>query len=253
MDNTKRIFLWSGPRNISTTLMYSFAQRADTEVFDEPLYGAYLKDTSAQSYHPDAQMIMDDMECNKEKVVEMMLGPHGKKVVFFKNMTHHLMGLDKSFLRKGFNILLTRDPKEMLPSFDKVIPNPALKDVGYQEHAALLSYLKEEGIPYAVLDAKQTLLNPENVLSQLCEKAAIAFDKSMLRWPAGPRVQDGIWAQHWYDSVHSSTGFKPYQPKEKEFPQYLEDLLKESQPYYEALAKEALITSTVVSTNSRIV
>ena len=38
-----RICLWSGPRNVSTALMYSFAQRPDTRVVDEPLYGHYLR------------------------------------------------------------------------------------------------------------------------------------------------------------------------------------------------------------------
>lgn len=33
---------WSGPRCVSTSLMYSFAQRADAEVLDEPLYASYL-------------------------------------------------------------------------------------------------------------------------------------------------------------------------------------------------------------------
>ena len=39
----KIICLWSCPRNISTALMYSFAQREDVQVFDEPLYAHYLK------------------------------------------------------------------------------------------------------------------------------------------------------------------------------------------------------------------
>ena len=33
-DDAVRICLWSGPRNISTALMYAFAQRADTTVVD---------------------------------------------------------------------------------------------------------------------------------------------------------------------------------------------------------------------------
>ena len=33
-----RLNVWSGPRNVSTALMYSFAQRSDTRVVDEPLY-----------------------------------------------------------------------------------------------------------------------------------------------------------------------------------------------------------------------
>lgn len=44
MSNIKRICLWSGPRNVSTALMY-LAQRADTVVYDEPLYAHYLSKT----------------------------------------------------------------------------------------------------------------------------------------------------------------------------------------------------------------
>ncbi|MGI8649730.1 MAG: sulfotransferase family protein, partial [Rubrobacter sp.] len=33
--------MWSGPRNVSTALMYSFRQRPDTSVVDEPFYGHY--------------------------------------------------------------------------------------------------------------------------------------------------------------------------------------------------------------------
>ena len=39
-----RIAMWSGPRNISTALMRSWGNRADTVVVDEPLYAHYLRD-----------------------------------------------------------------------------------------------------------------------------------------------------------------------------------------------------------------
>ena len=48
--NPKRICLWSGPRNVSTALMYAFAQRPDTAVVDEPLYAHYLRVSGAD--HP---------------------------------------------------------------------------------------------------------------------------------------------------------------------------------------------------------
>ena len=35
--------MWSGPRNLSTAMMRSFGNRADTAVSDEPFYGAFLK------------------------------------------------------------------------------------------------------------------------------------------------------------------------------------------------------------------
>ncbi|NCM98147.1 MAG: HAD family hydrolase, partial [Rhodobacterales bacterium] len=47
-----RIAMWSGPRNLSTALMYAFAARGDCAVWDEPFYAAYLKATGIA--HPMA-------------------------------------------------------------------------------------------------------------------------------------------------------------------------------------------------------
>ena len=109
-NSIKRISLWSGPRNISTALMYSFAQRKDTRVFDEPLYAYYLKNSDAKSYHPGADTILNTMENDGKKVVDMMLNYSEKPVLFFKNMTHHLLDLDRSFMDQLFNVILSRDP-----------------------------------------------------------------------------------------------------------------------------------------------
>ena len=109
-NNITRICLWSGPRNISTALMYSFAQRKDTLVFDEPLYAHYLNNTNANEYHPGAEDILSSMENDGEKVVEMMMGNYTKPVVFFKNMTHHLLNLDRTFMKNVVNVILTRNP-----------------------------------------------------------------------------------------------------------------------------------------------
>ena len=104
-----RICLWSGPRNISTALMYSFAQRDDTVVYDEPLYAHYLSKTPAREYHPGAEEVIATMENDGEKVVhELILGDQPKPVAFFKHMTHHLINLDLAFLSETVNVLLTR-------------------------------------------------------------------------------------------------------------------------------------------------
>ena len=234
-DEHTRLFLWSGPRNISTTLMYSFAQRQDTQVYDEPLYGFYLKNTPAKAYHPDSDLIMESMECDGQKVVEWMLGVHPRPVVFFKNMTHHLLDLDRSFLGSGVNILLTRDPRDMLPSFHKVIPNPGIQDVGYAAHLELAAYLRDRNIPFLVLESAQILRDPAGQLRRVCELAEIDFDEQMLSWPRGARPEDGIWARHWYSGIHDSTGFKKYDPNPKPFPRELETLLAECLPLYQEL------------------
>jgi len=239
-DNTKRICLWSGPRNISTALMYSFAQRTDTKVVDEPLYGHYLKTTNADSYHPGAKEILSTMETNGSKVIQQILGTHDKQVVFFKHMTHHLVDLDLSFLSKTINVILTRNPVDMLPSYDKAIKNPEMKDVGYQAHLDLILNLEKLGQEPIIIDSKDIQENPELKLSLFCKKLGIPFEKSMLKWTAGPIPEDGCWAPYWYDNVHQSTGFQPYRPKKDIFPPHLKSLLDQCLPIYEQLNKRKL-------------
>ena len=85
-----KICLWSGPRNISTALMYSFAQRDDTKVVDEPLYGHYLLVTGVK--HPGRKEIMDEVNCDGKLVMDDLLkinDLNGKKVLFLKQMTKH--------------------------------------------------------------------------------------------------------------------------------------------------------------------
>jgi hypothetical protein len=238
--NTKRICLWSGPRNISTALMYSFAQRKDTQVFDEPLYAYYLSHSKACEYHPGAKKIVASMENSGEKVVEMMLGEHEKPVVFFKQMTHHLLDLDRSFMKNTINIILTRNPVEMLPSFAKEIESPIMQDVGYLAHIELLEYLRDNGSEPIVIDSTKLLLNPKKVLNQLCKLLDIPLDECMFQWKAEARIEDGIWAEYWYNSVHKSTGFMEYKPKTTPFPEKLKPLLAECLPYYEQLSKLAI-------------
>ena len=101
----KRINLWSGPRNISTAMMYSFAQRKDTTVFDEPLYAHYLSNSLAFTYHPGSADVLATQENDGQKVVEMMMGQHQTPIVFFKQMAHHLVELDWSFLEDCINVI----------------------------------------------------------------------------------------------------------------------------------------------------
>lgn len=239
-DGITRICLWSGPRNISTTLMYSFAQREDTTVFDEPLYAHYLCNTSADEYHPGAEDVITSQENNGQKVIDMMIGQQDKSVVFFKNMTHHLLDLDRTFMKDVVNVILTRDPKEMIPSFAKVIDNPTIGDIGYELHTELIEYFEKEEIEYVVLDSKKILLNPEKVLSEFCNKIGIEFNKAMLKWKAGARKEDGNWAKYWYDNVHQSTGYLPYKVKTESFPVKLRPLLNECQPHYDKIVEKAI-------------
>ncbi|MFT5595467.1 MAG: hypothetical protein ACI9O2_000096 [Flammeovirgaceae bacterium] len=239
-DQTKRICLWSGPRNVSTALMYSFAQRSDCQVFDEPLYAHYLRHTDADEYHPGANEILASMENDGEKVVEMMMGSHEKPVVFFKHMTHHLIDLNLDFLKGCINVILTRDPREMIVSFDKVIPNPTMQDVGYEAHLILMDHLERIGQKAIVLDSKEILMDPETALTKFCKAIGISFEESMLSWEAGPISEDGIWAEYWYSNVHKSTSFQAYRNKEVDFPDRLAPLLEKCERIYRKIVSTSL-------------
>jgi hypothetical protein len=239
--NTKRINLWSSPRNVSTAIMYSFAQRADTKVVDEPLYAYYLQHASTKLEHPGREAILNSQSTSYADVIEQVFfGPYEQPIALFKQMTHHLQGIPFDFTQKMENVLLIRNPRRIIHSFSKVIPNPEMSDIGVKQQLELFSFLKSAGKLAAVVDTKTLLQNPASILTQLCEQLDIPFDPAMLQWEPGARPEDGVWASYWYKNVHQSTGFLPFEEKEFTLPDQLEALAAECRPYYEQLYQYAL-------------
>ncbi len=240
---TQRICLWSGPRNISTALMYAFGQRSDTEIIDEPLYAHYLHVTGAM--HPGREEVMTSMQTDGADVIrDVVFGPCAMPVLFMKQMAHHLVDIDRSFMQKTVNIFLIRDPKEMLPSLTKVIGMPTLSDTGLKIQAELYTELQGMGQSPPIIDSRELLLSPKNVLSKLCERLGLLFEESMLSWEKGGHPSDGVWAPYWYQNVHRSEGFVPYQPKQEPFPNELDGILSECLPYYELLRDDAICSDS---------
>jgi hypothetical protein len=86
-----RISMWSGPRNISTAMMRSWGNRADTFVVDEPFYAYYLKATRKK--HPGFADVIAAGETDWRKIVARLTGPipRDRRIFFQKQMTHHLL------------------------------------------------------------------------------------------------------------------------------------------------------------------
>jgi len=226
-----KIALWSGPRNISTALMYSFANRSDTAVVDEPLFGYFLKQTGV--WRPSREEVLATMETDPEKIINSLLEPSTDMPVYFmKHMANQLIDLNLAFLDCFKNVILIRDPKDVLLSYSKQIEEPTLLDTAYKMQADLVDHLNEVGTPFVVLNSRNVLLDPEGQMKILCDKLNIDFQSSMLNWDAGPREEDGIWAKYWYDSVHESTGFGSYREKDEELPSSLTSLYEECMEYY---------------------
>jgi hypothetical protein len=233
---SKVICLWASPRNISTAMMYSFAQRKETKVVDEPFYAYYLNNINSNSLHPGKKEILKSQSSNFNEVLKKLNEINIKELLFIKNMTHHLDGQNIGFAKNWCNVILTRSPKKSIASFSKVIKNPTLQDLGYKLQYKLAKDFKKNKIEFYLLQAEDLLINPEKYLMKICDFSKIKFYKEMLTWPKGGIIEDGVWAKYWYKNVHNSTGFKERNSHEETpLPVKYNSLYKEASFYYEAL------------------
>src|SRR5881394_2231916 len=98
-DEPVRVAMWSGPRNISTAMMRSWGNRADTTVVDEPFYAFYLKITAKN--HPGAGEVIEHGETDPANIVATLTGPmpNNRPIFYQKQMTHHLLPqIDRAWL-----------------------------------------------------------------------------------------------------------------------------------------------------------
>ncbi len=223
--------MWSGPRNLSTAMMYAFAARGDCAVWDEPFYAAYLAATGLD--HPMRAEILAAHEADPARVAAACSGPIPQEQSLFyqKHMTVHMIpGLGRGFMRDCVNVFLIRHPARVVASYAKKREGPTLLDIGFVQQAELFDEVTGWlGRPPVVVDSLDIRANPRETLDKLCKAIGIPFTEKMLIWPAGGHPSDGIWAPHWYGAVHRSTGFE-----EPEGP------LPDLSPEYQALADQAL-------------
>lgn len=220
--------------------MYSFAQRGDTQVLDEPFYGYYLNNATLKNEHPGQEEVIQTMELKEGKVVENINSLSESTQVFVKGMAHHYLSNNPSFILNWENVILIRHPKKLITSFSKVIQTPALKDIGIKKATELFLYLKQNGKTPIVIDSDELIKDPEAYLIKLCHLLDIPYTSSMLSWKKGGIPEDGIWAKHWYTNLHNSVGFSVQKNHSQKLPEHLEPLLKEALPYYETLRNNIL-------------
>jgi len=231
-----RLAVWSGPRNISTALMRAWENRPDCVVVDEPLYAAYLALTGID--HPGSQQVLDAGPTDWREALAALGAavPAGVRVHYAKHMTHHLlpaMGWD--WLTSSTNVLLVRDPREVVASYVRSRATVEPVDIGLDQQADLLDHLHAAGQRPPVIDASDFLRDPRAHLEWWCDWLGLPFTDAMLHWPAGPRASDGVWAPHWYDAVYASTGFEPWRPREVELSAHDAAVAEACRPAYERL------------------
>lgn len=236
MSDPLRIAMWSGPRNISTAMMRAWENREDCAVSDEPLYAHYLAHTGLE--HPARDEVIADGETDWRRVVDALLGPApGDAPVWYqKHMTHHLLPhIDHGWIGRLRNVLLIRDPREVIASYVKSRAEVAPDDIGLRQQVELYEELSANGEAPPVIDSGDFLRAPEAHLRALCEWLGIDFSGRMLRWPKGPRASDGIWAPHWYAHVWESTRFEAPEPRRIELSETAQRVADDCQPHYDKL------------------
>lgn len=219
--------------------MYSWRQRPDATVVDEPFYAHYL--TLDDRGHPGVDEILASQSHDSDEVIEnIVLGPCATPVLYIKQMAHHLKGIDRRHLAYTENILLVRHPRDMLASLTVQLPQATLADTGLTESVELLDAILDQGGTPVVIETRRLLSDPARVLGQVCDHVGLAFDPIVLGWPAGPKPEDGAWAPHWYDNVHASTTFAPYAPSKRPLPANAEHVLDQALPLFERLVQYSL-------------
>ena len=237
-----RIAMWSGPRNLSTALMYAFAQRGDCAVWDEPFYAAYLEATGLN--HPMRDAVIAAGEPDPDRVAAACKGPvpGGLAIHYQKHMTHHMIaGFPRAWMRACTNVFLIRHPARVVASYAKQREGATAADLGFIQQAELFDEVAAwSGTTPIVIDSDDIRADPEAALTRLCTALGLAFTRRMLRWPAGGNPADGAWAPHWYAAVHRSTGFAGAEGPLPALGGRYAELVEGAMPLYERLRQHAI-------------
>lgn len=223
-------------------MMYSFGARQDCAVWDEPFYAAYLAKTGLA--HPMSDEIISAGETDASKVARVCQSPHasGKPIFYQKHMTQHMIeGVPRDWFGAVEHVFLIRHPARVLASYAKKRENPGLLDIGFKQQVEIFQEVKAMGKSVCVIDSYDIRKAPDAMLQKLCDAMEVKFEPAMTSWPAGGHPHDGIWAEHWYDAVHKSTGFAGSEGDLPELPESLQPVLEAAMPYYDIMRAEALV------------
>ena len=176
-----RVAMWSGPRNISTAMMRAWENRPDTTVVDEPFYAAYLARTGLD--HPGRDEVIASQPTDPAAVVRALETDDSSPVHYSKQMTHHLLEDMPLDWVDGFrNVLLIRDPAEVVSSYVRSRESCEPDDIGLLQQVRLLDAFTEDP---PVIDSGDFLRDPESHLRWLCDWLGIDFTDRMLRGRPG--------------------------------------------------------------------
>ncbi len=230
-----KIAMWSGPRNLSTALMYSFGNRSDMSAIDEPFYAAYLAKSGLD--HPMRDKVLTSQSKDANQIASALLEPDRTNHQYQKHMTQHMLsGFPRAWMSEVTNVFLIRHPARVLASWSNKHDVLTLDDIGFVQQLELYEFACPLGQTPVIVDSNDIREDAEGTLRALCNAIGLNWDDAMLSWPSGAKRYDGVWGEHWYDAVHRSTGFAGAEGPLPALSSDLEAINEKALPIYERLA-----------------
>ena len=223
-------------------MMRSFGSRQDTACVDEPFYAAYL--TAANLVHPMQEEILAAQSSDPSEVAKNLSTANcPAPVQYQKQMTHHFLeDFPTDWMQDiDHHVFLIRHPARVISSYSRKMDAVSLEAIGFPQLARIFDLVKHiKRTPPIVVDSDDILENPATLMSLLCKRLGIDWDRSMLAWTPGPKPEDGAWAPHWYDTVYKSTGFGPSPGPLPGVARPHKSILDQALPIYQALRTNRL-------------
>lgn len=144
-------------------------------------------------------------------------------------------GVPLGWMAAVTNVFLIRHPARIIASFTAKREQPQAEELGILATGRLYDHACALGQAPVIVAAEDIRAAPKATLGALCAALDIPFDPAMLRWTAGPRPEDGVWAPVWYGAIHASTGFADAEGPLPEVPEPLTPVLDAALPIWERL------------------
>jgi hypothetical protein len=162
--------------------------------------------------------------------------PNDKEHWYQKHMAHHLIDFDNiDWIKKFQNCILIRHPKDVINSYIKKNTLNHIDELGFPQQYKIMRYLDSISKKFIVIDSDILLNNPKKILSKWCSSINIEFDIAMLKWQKGNHPQDGIWWEHWYDNVVTTTRFEKFSSNQGNLDKKYQSIYDEALDYYNKL------------------
>jgi hypothetical protein len=173
--------------------MYSFSQRNDIKILDEPLY-AYWLAQNPSVFRPYREELVSSHNTDGNAVLSSMLAEKSEKIVFAKHIAKQAVGLDRKFLydKRCRHVFLVRDPLEMIASWEVKSEihheECTLSTMSLPFMCELFSDIRQKtGICPLVVDSTILKTKPRDTLMQLSSSLGIDYCEDQLSWIAGSK------------------------------------------------------------------